>query len=81
MLIHMVDTPDIIKQKYMDQKNPLKVKYIAVKSPTNLYGFSRKYIKRKARKLKCNIYGIKKVNVISWIHNVKKMEENILNKN
>ena len=43
----MLDTPDINKEKYMGEKNSIKVKQIAKKYASKLSGVCKKYLRQK----------------------------------
>ena len=76
MLIEIIDTPDIIKEKDIYSDLSLKVKYSAVKSTTKkTIWILKKNHNSKDEKIKTQKTHDKKVNGISWIDKCEKKAE------
>ena len=50
MLMEMINTPEISKEKHLNSHPLVPVKHSAVKSAPNLYGLLKQYRRRKTRK-------------------------------
>ena len=68
MLMAMIDTPDIIKEKNLKLHSLVPVKFSTVKLASKLFGVSKRYVRIKIIKSKCIRYVIKtKLDEIFWI--------------